>query len=261
MEFEVSKISEKGDFRTQNQDRVDYAFNKYGQFLAIVCDGMGGHPHGDLAAETGINEFLALFKATNFANFKRHEIKQWLEVFVLKIRVKMEVVANDDEQKLAMGTTLSALLIVDEKNGFTVNVGDSRIYQFDNDKLKQLTIDQNLYNQTRASERRRVNHLYENDHRFNPRHYWKILTSALGPEKNIQIDIKHLKKIRGSFLLTSDGVHDYINPEIIKNVLAGDDALEQKGKKLINLALSGASADNLSLIILEVSGEQNGIKN
>jgi len=76
VKFEVSKISEKGDFRTQNQDRVDYAFNKYGQFLAIVCDGMGGHPHGDLAAEIGLNEFLALFKTTNFANFKRYEIRQ-----------------------------------------------------------------------------------------------------------------------------------------------------------------------------------------
>ena|GEM_PF-912493 len=83
----------------------------------------------------------------------------------------------------------------------------------------------------------------------------------MGPEKNIQVDVKHLKKIRGSFLLTSDGVHDYINPEVIKNVLASNDALAQKGKNLINLALTGASADNLSLIILEVSGEQNGIKN
>jgi len=83
----------------------------------------------------------------------------------------MEIIANDDQQKLAMGTTLSALLIVDGKNGFTVNVGDSRIYQFYHDKLKQLTIDQNLYNQTRASERRKINHLYEDDQRFNPRHY------------------------------------------------------------------------------------------
>lgn len=255
MKIEVSKISEKGDFRQSNQDRIDYAFNQYGQFLAIVCDGMGGHPHGDLAAEVCLTEFLALFATTDFTTFKKNEVMQWLEMAVLKIRTKMETIAGDDEDKQAMGTTLSALLIVNQKDAFSVNVGDSRIYQYYHHKLKQLTIDQNLFNHTKPSERKKINESYKHNKNFNPKHYWKILTSALGPSKTIQIDVAHLKNVTGCFLLTTDGVHDYLTNDQTTAVLESSASLGEKVLMLVELATNGFSTDNLSLIALEIVGE------
>ena len=42
-------------------DPDDAAFIQHGGFLAIVCDGMGGMEHGDLAGRTAVRTFLEAY--------------------------------------------------------------------------------------------------------------------------------------------------------------------------------------------------------
>jgi protein phosphatase len=82
------------------------------------------------------------------------------------------------------------------------------------------------------------------------------LTSALGPTKDIrvspyEIDSDVLKEVK-YFILTSDGIHDYIGNHLFELVLTSKDTtLKEKANKLIKEAINGGSKDNLTVVILE----------
>ncbi len=151
-----------------------------------------------------------------------------------------------NEQALDMGTTMVIILITNNK-AYLVNIGDSRIYQYSEQGLKQLTVDHNilnLYLQKNTTKESSVdlNHTY-----------WKALTSALGPRKPLKTDIFHLPLIIPSyFLLTSDGVHDFLEEYEIVNILEKNGNINNKVKLLIKQALLNVSTDNVTALLMEI---------
>ncbi|SRX58622.1 protein phosphatase [Mycoplasma mycoides subsp. capri] len=66
MKIKAVGLSEKGNFRKENQDFLNYYKNSDGSFLAIICDGMGGHKHGEIASRLAVDTLVDLFKKTSF---------------------------------------------------------------------------------------------------------------------------------------------------------------------------------------------------
>ncbi len=99
-----------------------------------------------------------------------------------------------------MGTTVSLILITNNK-AYLLNINDSRIYEYYQQNFQQLTTDHNV-----------LNMLHNNKTNANiEKTLWKALTSALGPNKKLQIDIFLVSNIKGiTFMLTTDGLHDYL---------------------------------------------------
>jgi len=59
MKFSIFQESRKGG-RRANQDRIGYAYTR-DSLLAVVADGMGGHLHGEVAAQITVQEFFAQY--------------------------------------------------------------------------------------------------------------------------------------------------------------------------------------------------------
>lgn len=59
-----------------NQDYFDFANNSFNNYIAIVCDGMGGHQHGEVASKMAVDSLVAHFKRTNFNNLTDEEINK-----------------------------------------------------------------------------------------------------------------------------------------------------------------------------------------
>lgn len=102
--------------------------------LAVVCDGVGSLTEGGYASSAAL-----------------HWISNWFDeienVCGLGLRLRSQVLAvNGDiiaaarEQGLQTATTLSAILLIDEKY-YVVHAGDSRIYMYNGKTLQQLTPD------------------------------------------------------------------------------------------------------------------------
>lgn len=252
MKFRQAMHTDTGNYRKSNQDYLDFSLNKDGDAFGIVCDGMGGHAHGEVASKIAVTKFVELFKGQSFVGFSQKEINKWLRSSAKKIHNFMKEYAEKYTKTLDMGTTLTAILFVSNE-AYVINIGDSRTYKLANNKLFQVTMDQNLWNSTPEAERNDIQASGIYGDRANDITFWKVLTSALGPKKTLKIDTYYIEKPEGLYILTTDGIHDYIDNDITAATLMNEKtSLKEKCKIIIEDAKENMSTDNLSILIIEV---------
>lgn len=234
--MKIVSRTDKGLVRTNNED----CFYADGDLkLFILCDGMGGHLAGETASKTAVVEIKEYFKNEKIENGEELEeaILNSIEIANTKI-LKM---SSENENYKGMGTTLS-LAVVYEDNLYYTNIGDSRIYEMDEDGLRLLTRDDTYVNYLldmgEISEEEAKNHPNKN-----------VLTQALGTETRLKKK-KVLLRPAGDkvFLLTSDGLTNMVKDEKIEEILRDKD-LESAADRLMKEALDGGGVDNITFII------------
>ncbi len=118
----VLSFSEKGCIRKNNEDSFLVLSS---EALYAVADGMGGHRAGEVASSVALHELETW--VPRLAALEDQALENGLiEAFVQANRVVYESSTTEPE-KAGMGTTLTVLLIRNEKI-FIAHVGDSRAY-------------------------------------------------------------------------------------------------------------------------------------
>lgn len=243
MKITFSYKTDIGNYRKNNEDNVLVLKSETGEVIAAVCDGLGGHECGEIASKIAIDTIEFNFKNAQWSFFKNEEeINYWLKKLIDKIVFNMQRYVTATKIGDNMGTTLVLLLIKDNQ-GYIMNIGDSRAYVFKNNSLTQITVDHNILNQLIKDKK---------DTNFDNK-YLSILTSAISPYKKIKSDIfKVLIKPKNYFLLTSDGVHNYLESKEIIKILKQKKDLDFKIDNLFAEALNNNSNDNLTSILIKV---------
>ncbi len=241
-------ITDKGLIRKNNQDSYVIASNEADDVFAIVADGIGGNLGGDIASRLAVSHFSKAFsEVTRFQD--EYQIADWIQTHVSKAN---EIIYNYGVQhpKLkGMGTTLCGAMMT-SFGVFVVNVGDSRCYGWKKTtNLKQLTIDHTLVNDMLAHGELTMEEA---------EHYPKknVLTNALGVWESVKADIYvHHEKLDG-LLLCSDGLHGYVNEEEISSIVKNaemDPTL--RSRKLLKAALDAGGYDNITIILIDLEGD------
>lgn len=265
--MEYIKATDKGVYREENQDRAEVFENDF-VLMAILCDGMGGHFNGSLAASITIETFRERFA---LLSSDRSTLNDWFKETIKLSKENMIAEAADNQKKMDMGTTVtSAIIFKDDLEIFIFNIGDSRTYLSRFGELKQITADHNVMTYYILKE-----NLSEFQAAKLPGAH--ALISALGPTKKTSIEpfiIEPLTKIaepkrswfkrnnnenkeklneKNYIVLTSDGIHDYIRKPHFESIINEDKkTLQEKADELIKVAIKGGSSDNLTCIIVEV---------
>lgn len=129
-----------------------------------------------------------------------------------------------------MVSTLS-VLVVKSNTAHIFHVGDARIYLLRQNSLEQLTRDHRLW--------------VSNDKSY--------LSRAMGIEPHLEVDYKCLPMETGDrFLLTTDGLHDFLEDKSLKNQVADGDDLDAIAARLVQSALGNRSNDNVSCQIVRI---------
>lgn len=222
-----------GQVRENNEDVVVTS-----DHLALVADGMGGHPGGEIAAEivagvvsaafTGqsVDELQAGVRAANWAIRERAVAQRGLE---------------------GMGSTVCAAGLLTTGHVAIVHVGDSRAYLFRGGSLSHLTRDHSL-----TAELIERGELREAEAGQHP--YYGILTRALGVASDVEIDRTTLAVEEGDrIVLCSDGLFNELSDEEIENALAGDGDVAAIVDQLIDRVIADGGRDNLSVVVAEVA--------
>lgn len=234
----VGLLSDIGNIRNLNEDYMGY-HEDLEKKIYIVADGMGGHNAGEIASKLAVDttiEYLnsaccledlevALKEAIEFSNKKIYEVS------------KTNLSLN------GMGTTITACLIKDSKMA-VANVGDSRCYVIENNKLRQVTKDHSLVQQlvdngTITAEEASV-HPNKN-----------IITRALGTASNVDIDIYMLDlKCIDKVILCTDGLSNSVTDEEILQI-SYNNSNTLACQQLIETSKIRDGRDNITVIIFE----------
>lgn len=231
-----------GKVRMTNEDRAGAFTNAKGNVLLIVCDGMGGQNKGEYAAQIALDVISESFlKKQKF--FSSLSARNWLYSIVREANKKIYNEACTNEKYHNMGTTLSLVLIY-KNSFFTIQVGDSRVYELKNNQLEQLTDDQTyvnyLYKMGKITKEEKATH---------PKRH--VLTNALGMFPSAEFDFNTFPYTNSTLLICSDGLYNNVTDQEIASVLKGNDAITQKANELIAMANANGGSDNIAVTLWE----------
>lgn len=240
-----------GRRRASNQDAFirDDALGLY-----VVADGMGGHAGGEVASQETVDTILGMVRRGRAAieRFEREgptgdnqrAVQRLLESAVQAATYMVFALAENDPDQKGMGTTVSALLLIDNY-GVMAQVGDSRIYLVREGDAYLMTEDHTLVawqlKQGIISEAEAARSPHKN-----------VITRAVGSRDYVQVDTHVLEVGPGDrFLLCSDGLHGYLSEEEIGPIL--DLGAHAAADRMIELANQRGGRDNITAIVVELS--------
>ena len=123
MNFAIHQASRIGG-RRYNQDRVAYAYSNQ-SLLLVLADGMGGHSHGEVAAQLAMQVFTDAF--VQIAQPRISAPQEFLKEAMLLAHDAIVHCAHEQQLGGNPGTTCVAALLQDGEV-FWAHVGDSRLY-------------------------------------------------------------------------------------------------------------------------------------
>lgn len=239
--LEAYGASNVGCVRTNNEDYFLVA-PTLGQY--VVADGMGGAQAGEHASKLAVETVHDLLQDLDPARRDSDTVADALvSAFEEANRRVMDAAASDPSLE-GMGTTLIAALESDD--GLIVaSVGDSRVYVFENDKLKLITEDQTWVNEVG----RRLG-IEEESLKTHPMRH--VLTMAIGVSEQLRVHTYQLHPTPGTqVLLCSDGLHGVAPEDEVAKILHSKDSLESKCEQLIAAARAHGGPDNVTAVLLQ----------
>ena len=228
----IGQASSAG-IKTENEDAIgiripdDAAMTTKGA-VAMIADGVSAAEAGREASETCVHNFLSDYYSTpeswtvkNSAQKVLTSLNRWLYSQSQRFA---------DERKGYL-TTLSAV-VFKSHSAHIFHVGDSRVYRLRGSELEQIS----------------------RDHALAISDHQSYLTRAMGLDIKLDVDY-HLIELEAEdiFILTTDGVHDFVSSKTIVETINRHSAdFENASKQLINTALAQGSDDNLSCQIIRI---------
>lgn len=219
---------------------VDYTDNSDDAIIAI-SDGMGGHSSGEIASHLAVKCLCDNYSmlATSSA--------ETLSAVISEINRTVVNAAKNNPEYKGMGATLCGFIYRGEKIlGF--NIGDSRLYRFDNGLLQQLSKDH-------SEGQRLVDLKLLSEEELKSFPHRKAIYKYIGMKTDLVADVFEISPCeKGTiFLLCTDGLTDVLSGLEIQEILNSDMQLKEKGEKMLNTALGRnvGHGDNITIILTE----------
>ncbi len=188
---------------------------------ALVADGIGGHAGGEVASRLVVE----LLRPVMSMLTDRDAVAQALTAASNGLFDTMDRYS----ELRGMGTTIAGAVLQRDR-ALVFNVGDCRVYLFEDGRLEQLSEDQAVDGHT--------------------------LTQCLGGLYGARQINPHVRTVRlpdgAKLLLCSDGLTDMVADEEIAAIIGSDEP--DRASLLLQAALDGGGLDDVTLALLEVTG-------
>jgi PPM family protein phosphatase len=222
--------TDTGRQRSENEDSL---FVRAPIF--VVADGMGGAQAGEVASKAAADAFDRDLPEVPPERFLRETIEA--------ANRRIHELARADASRAGMGTTITAAIVDAQTEEVAIgHVGDSRAYRLRRGKLEQLTRDHSL-----VEEMRRKGQITDAQAEDHPQR--SIITRALGPEPEVEVDLHTVPAAPGDvFLLCSDGLTTMVGEERIAAVLAAAGSMREAVRALVDEANGAGGRDNITAL-------------
>lgn len=239
-EFQLESFSEIGQ-KINNEDALLVCKSSIYKNVFLVCDGLGGHPAGEIAAQLTCETLKKYFSLSDDKAISSVEIIESLES-AKKAIGNHEV---DHPETLGMKTTMAAL-ITDAFGLKIVWLGDSRVYHLRDGKILFQTLDHSYLNyllyQKGADREEAMIH---------PKRH--KITRVIGSERDAEPEIHEVMDVAEGdyFLICSDGLLEQIDDVFLQEKCKKEANIQELGINIYD-ACKNKTKDNYSMILIKV---------
>jgi len=210
--------------KQKNQDACGF-FQPFSQeataakgITAAIADGVSACERAKEASECCVQGFLIDYYSTPYSWSTERSAGEVISA----LNTWLYSQSNRSFDNSALLTTLS-VLIMKSNTAHIFHMGDSRVYHLRDGKLSIITTDHSI----RVSKQK------------------SYLTKAMGFDLKACIDYLQIPLKTGDvFLMTTDGVHDYLAHDSLEKLLNN----ESSSNEIVNAALAVGSLDNVSAV-------------
>ena len=242
----VGLTSDVGPRRKLNEDCADYRipddrvlYQGKGAIF-VVADGMGGHQAGDVASRQAVSLVLDGYYAD--------DASQPSDSLVRAIKAanrSLYEAALSDPDKSGMGTTLVAAIVLGYKV-YVANVGDSRAYVIDEQRIVQITEDHSW-----VEEQVQAGLLTREQANVHPQR--NLITRALGSKPSVKVDLFEGELHEGqSVLLCTDGLSNPLSDQQMARIILAATPAEA-AQELVRQAAELGGDDNATALVVRAS--------
>ena len=259
MEYKIAIQTDIGIQKETNQDSccVKEAITEKGHILlAVICDGMGGLAKGEVAS-------AALIKA--FSDWFEKELPQHLaaEHPLQEIQYRWDRIMKEQNQNIAaygkmlhlqLGSTLTALIILEDGSYLIGHVGDSRSYRITDQEVVLLTEDQTV-----VAREIKQGKLTPEQAQTDPRR--NVLLQCIGASRIVEPDFYTGTALPNQcYMLCSDGFRHVITGEELHRAFAPSNNPDEQTmsahiEELIDLNKYRHENDNITALLLKTVRE------
>ncbi|MFZ2727468.1 MAG: protein kinase [Methylococcaceae bacterium] len=231
LSISLAHASDKG-IKTDNEDFVGALIPNDNQLFykgitLAIADGMSGSEAGKQASHCCVASFLSDYYSTPDSWSVKQAGQKILSATNSWLYSQGQVRYQSTK---GMVSTLS-VLVLKSTTAFLFHIGDSRIYRLRQGQLEQLTRDHRIW--------------LANDKSY--------LNRAMGIEPRLEVDYQAIPlELNDVFLMTTDGIHDFIDEKSLKQLLLSDTNLENCAQAILQQASDNHSDDNLSCQLIKI---------
>lgn len=254
----VIGLSDVGRSRSRNEDSLSLLPDLG---VAVVADGMGGHPGGDVASRIAAQTATKVLEEALAAGDS--DLAEVMRRSVLKAHEAIRLEGQKVPELDGMGTTITAFAVDRGSDSYVLgHVGDSRAYRFRKGALEQLTKDD-----TWVQERIDAKQLTAEQARRHP--FAHLLTQCLGLEDTPVPHISRGKVEAGDvYLLCTDGLVGMVDDRTLAEILerdAGPNGAGPEGgdhepvvQALVDAANKAGGYDNITAVLVTIASADGG---
>lgn len=244
MNLDYAYLSRKGIKASVNQDYCVVPDKELVTpdkgWLFAVSDGVGGYLGGDVASRICSQSMIKDY----YQQADIFDVSHWLNDEIIKINKNILEMGEKDPLLQGMATTMVSLLIKDDM-AYINNVGDSRVYIFSNDLLKQVTEDHSVVWEYYIRRIITKEEIIDSSIKH-------LITEAIGLNDYPKINSYSLPlPAEFTFLLCSDGLTDVAKDLLIEQVLRAEPNVQNCAEKLHKLALDCSARDDVTIILVQ----------
>lgn len=227
----IGSSSDKG-IKADNEDFFGSLVPKepqltYKGIVAAIADGMSGSDAGKEASQCCVGSFLADYYSTPDSWSVKQAGQKILSATNSWLYSQGQARYHSNK---GMVSTLS-ILVLKSTTASIFHIGDSRIYRLRQGDLEQLT----------------------RDHRIWVSKDKNYLNRAMGIEPRLEVDYQtFILEVGDVFLMTTDGIHDFIDKKTLTTLLQNGDDLNQQATTILQFASDNHSDDNLTCQLIRI---------
>jgi serine/threonine protein phosphatase PrpC len=251
MEFSISLLSRIGG-RENNEDRVAYVRSR-DSLLLVLADGMGGHAHGEVAAEIAVRTLAEGFRGEALPRLNRPD--DFLEEKLMAAHFAIAERARADSLEEIPGTTCVGCLVQDG-HAWWGHAGDSRLYHVRGGRVLSRTRDHSITRQMAE-----LSGLSEEEEAALPGR--NILYSCIGSTGSPELDIAPPVPLAvgDTLLLCSDGLWGPLSDEEVGAALSGASLVRAVAELAAQAELrNGHLSDNITAIAMVWGRHEDGAR-